>query len=264
MHRHTRQRGFTLLELSIVLLVIGVLLGSVMVGQYFLRTSQLRSSMTQVEEYIRAISTFKTKYEFLPGDLPNATTLWGEGVMCRTTAIPDADPGACNGNGNEFIDWHAENFRAWQHMSNAGIIKGAYLGHHSAGLLVPGVTNPGLDIETGMVSVFYFGVQIGYGVNTAAGNHTYPGTYNHVMLLGGRSPHVCCNMVSIGPVMTTEEAWHIDSKMDDQRPGTGIITTFLPTSPFMQNCATTASEQTAIYKIGSPGYQCSLIIKTGY
>src|SRR5436305_84684 len=71
MHKN-RQFGFTLIELAIVLVIIGLVVGGVLVGRDLIATSQLRATMTQVEKYNTAVKTFRTKYNALPGDMKAA------------------------------------------------------------------------------------------------------------------------------------------------------------------------------------------------
>ncbi len=68
LHRPARD-GFTLIELSIVLVIIGLIVGSVLVGQDLIRAAALRATISQIEKYNTAANTFYGKYGALPGDL---------------------------------------------------------------------------------------------------------------------------------------------------------------------------------------------------
>ncbi len=65
--------GFTLIELSIVLVIIGLIVGGVMVGQNLIFAAEIRKQVKQVQEYTLAYNTFKLKYGCIPGDCINAT-----------------------------------------------------------------------------------------------------------------------------------------------------------------------------------------------
>lgn len=128
-----RQSGFSLVEISIVIVVIGLLVGGVLAGRSVIRAAELRAVGTEMNNYVTAIYQFRDKYSGLPGDLVNATLYWGAddggdgiGNDCRD----DADDGTetCNGNGdNTFTSGGAftyEKNRVWQHLSNAELISG--------------------------------------------------------------------------------------------------------------------------------------------
>lgn len=109
-----RQSGFTLLELSIVLVIIGLIIGGVTVGAELIRHAELKSAMKQVDELDIAITTFKLKYRYVPGDLPNNDYF---------TARPDfvanmhGHPTRGDGSGNMTSTGSAfEEGYFWQHL----------------------------------------------------------------------------------------------------------------------------------------------------
>lgn len=65
----TAQRGFTLIELSMVLVVIGLIVGGLLVGQDLIRAAAVRATISQIEKYNTAVNTFRGKYGYLPGDI---------------------------------------------------------------------------------------------------------------------------------------------------------------------------------------------------
>src|SRR4051812_21475415 len=99
------RRGFTLLELSIVLVVIAMLVGGVLVGQSMIHSAELRSVTADINRFSAAAIAFKDKYHYLPGDLPNATSFWGAKPDCSTLNLtPTPTTLTCNGNGNGYIN----------------------------------------------------------------------------------------------------------------------------------------------------------------
>ena len=94
--RLSRKSGFTLIELSIVLVIIGLLIGGVLVGQDLIHTAQLKKQIKQFQEYQTAFNTFQLKYNCLPGDCINATAFFGTTDIGGVTIY--------NGNGNGLID----------------------------------------------------------------------------------------------------------------------------------------------------------------
>jgi len=98
-----KKRGFTLIELSIVLVIIGLIVGGVLVGRDLIVAAQVRKTGTLVEQIQTATMAFQNKYNCLPGDCVNATNFFGAAVF------PSGDDncgggiaitGACNGNGD--------------------------------------------------------------------------------------------------------------------------------------------------------------------
>jgi prepilin-type N-terminal cleavage/methylation domain-containing protein len=104
--QHSRQ-GFTLIELSIVLVVIGLIVGGVLAGQTLVHAAQLQNQLKQMNDYKLAFNTFVGKYGCPPGDCANATAFFG------TTNVGGA---VVNGNGNGQID----NFSGGSFWANSG------------------------------------------------------------------------------------------------------------------------------------------------
>ena len=82
MNDNMNKQGFTLLELSIVLVVIGLIVGGTVVGKDLIRASELNSIITQQNKIQIALNTFKLKYNVIPGDMRNATDYWGTAGSC--------------------------------------------------------------------------------------------------------------------------------------------------------------------------------------
>lgn len=127
------KRGFSLVELSIVLVILGLLTGGILAGQSLIRAAELRSVSTQYQQIISAVQGFRDKYMALPGDMRNATSFWGTAANCPgTSAQGSTTPATCNGDGDGMIEPTTtvsnEVFRLWQQLANAGLIEGQYSG----------------------------------------------------------------------------------------------------------------------------------------
>ena len=148
--------AFTLIELSIVMVVIGLLVGSILIGQHLIHAAQLNAVSTEANRFGVAIMTFRDKYEAMPGDMKNATEYWGAadggdgfGSDCGDV---ESETVTCNGNGDQIIPVTIENemwekMRAWQHLSNAGLITGSYTGAPTAGVAYVGKQWPASRFE---------------------------------------------------------------------------------------------------------------------
>lgn len=109
------QKGFTLIELSIVLVIIGLLVGGVIKGQELIKGARQNNLMNAFQGYIAATNNYMGTYRALPGDderVAGAGERWN-GVTNMT-----------DGNANGLIDV-GERPDFWQHLRAAGLITGA-------------------------------------------------------------------------------------------------------------------------------------------
>src|SRR6202167_3238935 len=90
------QSGFTLIELSIVLVIIGLIVGGVLVGQDLIRAAEIRATISQIEKYNTAVNTFRGKFNAIPGDM-NLVTATTFGFSSGGTRSSTAGQGDGNG-----------------------------------------------------------------------------------------------------------------------------------------------------------------------
>jgi prepilin-type N-terminal cleavage/methylation domain-containing protein len=114
------QSGFTLIEIAIVLLIIGLLLGGVMKGQALINSARVRAIANDLSGIEAAWVSFRDRYRALPGDFPRAST--------------HIVAGAVDGNANAIVDSAAEAGAVWQHLASAGFISGNFDGSAVASL----------------------------------------------------------------------------------------------------------------------------------
>lgn len=266
--RNRQSRGFTLIELSIVLVIIGFLVAGIVVGQSMIRQSQINSVTADVQRYKAAILQFKEKYNYLPGDLPNARTYWGtDGSGCPEN--PGVSTTTCNGNGNGrigsdlsnnqwwTIDW--ESMYLWQHLMMAGYITGSYVDGYvwtgaNHGYFAPGITYPQSKITNAGFQVIYLGSNPKSGIYfDSASTPAFMGNYGHVMTFGMAESNWSSDPSYSGnpqyPALTTQEAYSIDQKLDDGQPYSGYIMAQMPGSYTLDynNHCTATSGSTAVY-----------------
>lgn len=113
-----RQRGFTIMEMAIVLLVIGFIIGAIAMGREMVRNAG-NSRLAKDVEQVRSLTyAFYTRYNAYPGDWDDAFSLWG--TSCAASAAN------CNGNGDGFVGayttWSsAESLNFYLHLNLAGL-----------------------------------------------------------------------------------------------------------------------------------------------
>lgn len=186
----TRSKGFTLIEIAIVLVIIGLLLGGVLRGQELITGARVRNLISQQEGIKAAFFGFQDRYQALPGDYASAST----NIDCGATPC-------ASGDGNGRIDapnagGAHEELVVWNHLSAAGFLNGSFT--FTVGDAVPtDANNP-----KNPYSVY---MQLAYDNNYGTGT---PPT-KHNVKTGGQIP--------------VEIIAEVDRKVDDGNPYTGAF-----------------------------------------
>lgn len=219
------ERGFSLVELSIVLVILGLLTGGILGGQSLINAAALRSVSTDYQRFSAAANTFRDKYFAYPGDLRNATAFWGkDNTNCAGDTGTAATPGTCNGDGNGVVGIYgasAEYTRYWQHLALAGLIEGTYTGICTTvdwGICAPGPAGsvvPASKFNNG--AFFIFQLSLDNSVNGEFAYSDAPLPFEPMLIFSSPSA-----TTFFGPrILKPDEAWNLDTKMDDGKPGTG-------------------------------------------
>jgi prepilin-type N-terminal cleavage/methylation domain-containing protein len=260
--RRPTTNGFTLVELSIVLVILGLLVGGVLTGQSLIRASELRSVITQFNGFQTATNAFRDKYFTIPGDMNNAQSFWGIAhatpATCATTA--GAGTQTCNGDGDGILFSAAagsnEIFRFWQHLANAGLITGTFDGitHGSNTVSATTANSPIGKLGGSMWFVYYWG-----SPNSNA--QFFDGVYNNSYEVGG----FVANSDPFISLFKPEELWNMDSKMDDGRPATGKFVVRATTGA-LSSCTdtSTTSNLAANYLLNSATLACIPSFRTAF
>lgn len=253
--RHAAQAGFTLVELSIVLVIIGLIVGGVLAGQDMIRAAEIRATISQVEEFNTAANTFRDKYRAMPGDIgaalaqnfqlndsanraaaaqpPNQNGL----LECRLAACDD-------GNATDPITraFGGETAMFWVDLSAKNLIENSL---STATYAVTG--GAAADITPGGTNDLFNYVpeaKMGKGnfltVFSAAGKNFYQLTGIDAITTG-------TGAYDLNNSLTPQEAFNIDAKMDDGKPLTGTVRALTSAA------ATSLNNNTATFDPGIAG-----------
>ena len=115
-----KQAGFTLVEIAIVLVIVGLLIGGVLKGREMITNAKIKRIENDFAGVSAAIFAYQDRYGVLPGDDPAAST-----------RFPGTWRASDNGNGNGNISggWNStnngnESRKIWKHLRGAGLIAG--------------------------------------------------------------------------------------------------------------------------------------------
>jgi prepilin-type N-terminal cleavage/methylation domain-containing protein len=188
-----KQTGFTLIEIAIVLVIIGLLLGGVLKGQELITSARVRNLAQMQDGFKAAFFGFQDRFRALPGDYNGLLAQANiSGVLANGGCT-----GAVNGGGNADgkIDLVGESIIAWEHMSKAGFITGSY----TCAAATNDTTNTPQNIYNAYVQIIYDGI---YGIASA-------GTARH--------------NIKTGPQIPVAIIAELDRKIDDGLPYTGTF-----------------------------------------
>jgi type II secretory pathway pseudopilin PulG len=232
--------AFTLVELAIVIIIIGAILGGVLQGKELIKQTEIRTVVKDIESYKSAYLSFKDKYNCLPGDCINAR------IFFSSTDCPDVAGYTCNGNGNNLLTGdNAEGARFWQHLSLSKFLKGTYQGYYNGN----GSNYLAVVVPQGPVKGMGYGA---FGLNFFQFWTGLPSESRNYIRIGGVIQSGATTRID-PPKLTSYDANIIDTKIDDGIPGRGKI---MIEPHISGNCITTSNVATSVYTMQDTTIGC--------
>jgi prepilin-type N-terminal cleavage/methylation domain-containing protein len=227
--RNSHPRFFTLIELSIVLVIIGLIIGGVLVGRDLVRAAGVRAQVTQIEKYKTAINTFRGKYGTLPGDM-DAATAAQFGFTARGAYVGQGDgngyiEGTYNGTAGAFCDvciTTGEIGLFWVDLTRANMIAESFTTAMAAGFpsaTVTQSTSPAISAYTPPAILGGGNYIYVYGGGAYSGQNFT----NYFGLSGLSSLSMIGGIVPVA-TLSVWQASAIDGKIDDGMPQSGTVT----------------------------------------
>mgnify|MGYP001209737569 CR=1 FL=1 len=202
------QKGFTLVELAVVMIIVGLLIGGILKGQELITNAQVASAVTQTKGIDAAVSTFRDSYRALPGDMATATTRLpncAAGTACANTPTT-------NGRIEQAPDA----------VITAGQEAQIFFVHLAAADLITGVQNES-DVVFGSglpETPLGGGFLVGFHDTGVLGNNATARGGHYLSLRGAATAPAA----GTGPLNAAQAA-RIDVKLDDGSPDSGSVFT---------------------------------------
>jgi len=225
-----KQSGFTLIEIAIVLVIIGLLLGGVMKGQELINTARVRALSSNIDGVTSAWFSFQDRYRAFPGDYSQAAV-----------NLPGVTTAAVATVGNGLVDTAEERAFVWTHLQAAGYITGAYDGTD----IVADAYN--CSLTTCPDNGFGNGMVVNRGALQQSG-----GVAAHELLSGRAIP--------------SDVLAELDRKIDDGTPGAGSMQLGTSGDGWGSNveieaCQGTGPVDPTIYNMKTPSDNCAAVFR---
>ena len=243
------QAGFTLVELAIVMIIIGLLIGGILKGQELIANAQVTATASQIKAYEAAMTTFRDSYDAVPGDM-----------AAPGARLPNCTVAPCSavGSGNNRLDQTpeavatapgvgaAEASRFFIHLAAADLIGG--VDYTSVAIGTWGGALPAAEIGGGFVP--------GYAANAAALIGSVAATANagHYLSMRATGTTAIAASNANAPLKPTQAA-RVDRKLDDGLAISGsVLGAGALAGAGAGNCATAAG----IYNEALGSIECQL------
>lgn len=223
-----QRRGFTLVELSIVLVIVGLLIGGILAARSMIEAAKVNSQIQQISQFDVAVNNFITKYNAMPGDAPNFSCSYSVSApwYCNNDWVLNEvqGSGCCGAGYNLNFDGQVADF--WVHLNQAGFMQGT-------ATFTPTIPAGGFNITSPTRNAPQAAVGGTTGVIGASTQLTNIYGLANVW-------YICCanvfvladfssltsadpSFINTKPGLVNNMALAIDTKLDDGLPHTGIV-----------------------------------------
>ena len=244
------QAGFTLVELAIVMIIIGLLIAGVLKGQALIANARVTSTVAQNKAIDAAISTFRDTYAGIPGDILNAATRLPNCAAAPCVGVGDGNGILSNNPSQTPVGFEGAAFFVQLNAANllTGIVPSAAAGNvWGANFPEAKITGNGFQASSSTGAIAQFTGIIGA---------TVPNSGLYLTLLSA------VGAPAVGTVnLKPDEASRLDTKIDDGAPDTGDVRAFGVATA--AGCGTAGAAGVAgVYSTSITSAQCGLYIHT--
>jgi len=198
-----KTRGFTLIELSIVLIIISLIVGGITSGKALIKSAEVSKLSSDILSYTSFALTFRDQYDYLPGDLPNAQEYWPD--CLDTGSIP------CNGNGDNRISGN-EPYRSLEHLSLADLVNYKYR----------------YEFNVNPIPIYEYRYKPPMSDKGSNNIVEVPfGQFAHLSSIYGNTSN-SFQLVSFKDFLDVSDIVKIDKKIDDGKASEGIFLSYIP------------------------------------